>query len=241
MHTLFIADLHLSPSTPLLNQGFFDLLQSQAATTADAVYILGDLFEFWGGDDDNSEFANSIRAKLKTLTDSGVPCYFIFGNRDFLVGQKFSKQTGVALLDEETVIDLYGTPTLIMHGDTLCTDDHQYLAFREKVQQKWLQVLFLAIPRFIRQKIITNVQSKAKQTKQDKSLSIMDVNQAAVLNVMHKHQVTQLVHGHTHRPNTHTYQVKGQTLTRYVLGDWGSHAYLLFCEPTGFSVQKLAL
>ncbi|MGB2079765.1 MAG: UDP-2,3-diacylglucosamine diphosphatase, partial [Vibrio sp.] len=210
MSTYFIADLHLSPNTPHITRGFLKFL-NQEARQAEAVYILGDLFEFWVGDDDDNPFNLSITSALKALTHSGVACYFIQGNRDFLVGDKFCQKTGVKLLPDEYVIDLYGTNTLIMHGDTLCTDDVKYQDFRKTVHKPWLQTIFNCIPLWIRQKIVQRVQNKAKQDKGDKSLTIMDVNTQAVIDAMNRHQVTQLIHGHTHRPMTHDYLPLNQT------------------------------
>ncbi|MGF1755476.1 UDP-2,3-diacylglucosamine diphosphatase, partial [Vibrio makurazakiensis] len=138
MKTYFISDLHLTPARQDITQCFLDFMRNEAID-ADAVYVLGDLFEFWVGDDDNSDFANSVRSVFKSLTSSGIPCYFTQGNRDFLVGKKFAKQTGITLLDEVSTIDIYGKQAVVLHGDTLCTDDVKYLAFREKVHQPWLQ------------------------------------------------------------------------------------------------------
>lgn len=238
MSTYFIADLHLSPDTPEITRGFLNFMR-QEALTADAVYVLGDLFEFWVGDDDPCRFNQTIKDAFYKLTQQGVACYFIQGNRDFLVGKKFCQQTGVTLLPDEYLIDLYGTPTLILHGDTLCTDDLEYQKFRKTVHLPWLQFIFKRIPLWIRQKIIDQVQTKAKENKGDKQLQIMDVNTQAVIETMQKYQVKQMIHGHTHRPMTHTYLCEdGSQLTRHVLGDWHKQGYFLVFDDKIFHIIK---
>lgn len=219
MSTLFISDLHLSPSTPDITACFVRFMREEAIH-ADALYVLGDLFEFWIGDDDRSAFASSIREEFKALTNKGVPCYFTQGNRDFLVGKRFAKQTGITLLGDETVIDLYGRKAVILHGDTLCTQDVKYLAYRAKVHQPWLQWVFNRIPMLIKKKIVNKVQGEIKSDKQTKSLDIMDVTQDEVEKVMLDHKVELMIHGHTHRPNIHTFKLHETIYTRIVLGDW---------------------
>lgn len=226
MYTLFISDLHLSPSTPELTDAFFSFLD-QHAYQADALYILGDLFDFWIGDDDKTDFAVQIKSELKQLTATGVPCYFINGNRDFLLGSRFAQDTGVVLLAEETVIKLYGHSVLLMHGDTLCTDDIKYLAFREKVHQPWLQFVYKLLPFAIKEKVVNKIKGSAKEDKKDKQYEIMDVTPQAVVNTMQRHQVTYLIHGHTHRANHHTFDVDDTIYHRIVLGDWNKYTYAL--------------
>lgn len=210
----------------------------EEAVHADALYVLGDLFEFWVGDDDRSDFAESIRAEFKALTDSGVPCYFTQGNRDFLVGRRFAKQTGVKLLGDETVIDLYGTKAVVLHGDTLCTKDVKYLEFRAKVHQPWLQWVFNRIPMFIKTKIVSKVQSDIKDDKQTKSLDIMDVTQSEVEKVMRDHNVELMIHGHTHRPNVHSFEHQNRVYTRIVLGDWYTQCSVLVFNKNNFDLQQ---
>ncbi|NVD06269.1 UDP-2,3-diacylglucosamine diphosphatase [Vibrio sp. JPW-9-11-11] len=237
MTTLFISDLHLSPSTPATTECFVRFMR-QEAVKADALYVLGDLFEFWIGDDDRSQFANQIRAEFKNLTDSGVPCYFTQGNRDFLIGQRFSRQTGVKLLGDETVIDLYGRKALVLHGDTLCTQDVKYLEYRKKVHQPWLQWVFNRIPMSIKKKIVSKVQSGINTEKQTKSLDIMDVTQSEVELVMQSHQVDLMIHGHTHRPNVHTFERNQKAYTRIVLGDWYTQGSVLVFDKNHFELQQ---
>lgn len=219
MATLFIADLHLSTEEPAITAGFLRLLAGEARA-ADALYILGDLFEAWIGDDDPNPLHANIASAIKALVDSGVPCYFIHGNRDFLVGKRFAHQSGMILLPEEQVLTLYGKRILIMHGDTLCTDDIGYLRFRAKVHQPWLQTLFLALPLFIRQRIAAKMRAGSKASNQTKSEAIMDVNPQAVINVMTRHHVHHLIHGHTHRPAIHELDIEHHPARRYVLGAW---------------------
>jgi len=217
--TLFIADLHLSTEEPAITAGFLRLLAGEART-ADALYILGDLFEAWIGDDDPNPLHGQIASAIKALVNSGVPCYFIHGNRDFLVGKRFARQSGMILLPEEQVLTLYGKRILIMHGDTLCTDDIGYLRFRAKVHQPWLQKLFLALPLFIRQRIAAKMRAGSKASNQTKSEAIMDVNPQAVIDVMTRHHVHHLIHGHTHRPAIHELDIEHHPARRYVLGAW---------------------
>ncbi|WP_313084314.1 UDP-2,3-diacylglucosamine diphosphatase [Atlantibacter sp.] len=219
MATLFIADLHLSTEEPAITAGFLRLLAGEART-ADALYILGDLFEAWIGDDDPNPLHGQIASAIKALVNSGVPCYFIHGNRDFLVGKRFARQSGMILLPEEQVLTLYGKRILIMHGDTLCTDDIGYLRFRAKVHQPWLQKLFLALPLFIRQRIAAKMRAGSKASNQTKSEAIMDVNPQAVIDVMTRHHVHHLIHGHTHRPAIHELDIEHHPARRYVLGAW---------------------
>lgn len=220
MTTLFIADLHLSPNAPDMTQAFLSFM-SQQAPEADALYILGDLFDFWIGDDDKSDFANTIKTAIYQLTHQHqVPVYFIQGNRDFLLGQRFCQQTGMTLLADEVVIDLYGEQVLIMHGDTLCTDDQAYQSFRAKVHQPWLQWLFNHLPFALRRHIVNKIQRNARDEKHQKSMVIMDVNQRTVEQRLHEQKVQCLIHGHTHRPNVHHFLCGDKHAQRIVLGDW---------------------
>ncbi|NRF24866.1 UDP-2,3-diacylglucosamine diphosphatase [Vibrio coralliilyticus] len=236
MTTLFISDLHLSSTTPDITDCFIRFMREEAVH-ADALYVLGDLFEFWIGDDDRSDFAKQIRREFKQLTSLGVPCYFTQGNRDFLVGKRFAKQTGVTLLGDETVIDLYGKKAVVLHGDTLCTEDVKYLQYREKVHQPWLQWLFNRIPMFIKKKIVSKVQSDIRTDKQTKSLDIMDVTQTEVEAVMAHHNVDLMIHGHTHRPNVHVFSANNTKKTRIVLGDWYTQGSVLVYAKNSFELE----
>lgn len=230
MATLFIADLHLCTEEPAITAGFLRFLAGDARQ-ADALYILGDLFEAWIGDDDPNPLHHQIAAAIKSLVDSGVPCFFIHGNRDFLLGKRFARESGMTLLPEEKMLDLYGRKVLIMHGDTLCTDDAGYQAFRAKVHQSWLQKLFLALPLFIRQRIAAKMRANSKAANSSKSLEIMDVNQQAVIAELENHQVQWLIHGHTHRPAVHELTANGQPAFRVVLGAWHSEGSMIKVTP----------
>ncbi|MDF2623588.1 MAG: UDP-2,3-diacylglucosamine diphosphatase, partial [Kosakonia cowanii] len=172
MATLFIADLHLHTEEPAITAGFLHFLDG-VAREADALYILGDLFEAWIGDDDPNPLHQRVAAAIRALVDSGVPCYFIHGNRDFLLGKRFARESGMQLLPQEKVLELYGRKVLIMHGDTLCTDDAGYQAFRAKVHQPWLQTLFLALPLFIRHRVAAKMRADSRAANSSKSLAIM--------------------------------------------------------------------
>ncbi|MDU3719436.1 MAG: UDP-2,3-diacylglucosamine diphosphatase [Klebsiella michiganensis] len=209
MATLFIADLHLQTEEPAITAGFLRFLQGEARR-ADALYILGDLFEAWIGDDDPNPLHRQIASALKALADSGVPCYFLHGNRDFLVGKRFARESAMTLLPEEKLLDLYGRKVLIMHGDTLCTDDAGYLAFRAKVHNPWIQRLFLALPLFIRRRIAARMRADSKAANSSKSW---------------------LIHGHTHRPAVHPLEANGQTAYRVVLGAWHSQGSMVKVTP----------
>ncbi|MDH6633662.1 UDP-2,3-diacylglucosamine hydrolase [Lelliottia sp. 489] len=235
MATLFIADLHLQTEEPAITAGFLRFLQGEARS-ADALYILGDLFEAWIGDDDPNPLHREIAAAIKALVDSGVPCFFIHGNRDFLIGKRFARESGMTLLPEEQVLDLYGRKVLIMHGDTLCTDDTGYLAFRAKVHTPWIQTLFLALPLFIRNRIAAKMRAGSKAANSSKSLSIMDVNPQAVIEVMEKHRVQWLIHGHTHRPDVHTLSANGEPAHRVVLGAWHTEGSMVKVTPDGIEL-----
>jgi len=235
--TLFIADLHLQTEEPAITAGFLRFLAG-TAREADALYILGDLFEAWIGDDDPNPLHRQIAAALKALAESGVPVYFIHGNRDFLLGQRFARESGMTLLPEEKVLELYGKRLLILHGDTLCTDDAGYQAFRAKVHQPWLQTLFLALPLFIRMRIAAKMRAGSKSANRTKSLAIMDVNPQAVVKVMEKHQVQHLIHGHTHRPDIHALTANGEPAYRYVLGAWHSEGSMV--KVTADKIELIA-
>ena len=230
--TLFIADLHLCQEEPAITAGFLHFLQREAPH-CDALYILGDLFEAWIGDDDPNPLHQQIARALRALP---VPVYFIHGNRDFLIGRRFARASGMTLLPEEQVLTLYGHRLLIMHGDTLCTDDAGYLRFRAKVHNPWIQRLFLALPLWIRKRIAARMRADSKQANQHKSKTIMDVNQDAVAAAMLRQQVPLLIHGHTHRPAIHTLSLKGETAQRAVLGAWHSRGSMIQLDASGIQL-----
>ncbi|OLQ69415.1 UDP-2,3-diacylglucosamine diphosphatase [Photobacterium proteolyticum] len=236
MTTLFISDLHLSAERTDITDCFLTFMKEET-TGIDALYVLGDLFEMWIGDDDDSPFHQQIKSAFRQLTDSGVPCYFIHGNRDFLVGQRFSRETGVQLLPEHSVIDLYGTPTLILHGDTLCTLDEEYQRYRKKVHNRFIQWLFFRLPLSYRQKIGNKMRSNSSMTNQEKAQDVMDVTLDEVEKIMAQYQVTAMIHGHTHRPAIHHLNVGSLPASRTVLGDWYDHGSVLVCTPGGCQLE----
>lgn len=233
MHkTYFIADLHLSEKNPHLLDLFRHFIQHQAPQ-AEKLYILGDLFDFWIGDDEQSPLINEVKFLLRQLSDKGTQCFFMHGNRDFLIGKKFAQDCGLTILGDYQVIDLYGVKTLICHGDTLCIDDIKYQQFRRKVHQKWRQRLFLLLPLKLRLKIANKIRAKSQADKKNKSLKIMDVNIQFVESIMQQYGVNRLIHGHTHRQNIHK---NPPQFERIVLGDWGEKNSILECSPQGYQL-----
>lgn len=237
MAILFISDLHLDEKRPDISRAFFRFLE-QDARRADALYILGDLFEAWVGDDDDSAIAQSSRQALRALSASGTPLYFMHGNRDFLLGEQFARDTGGQLLTDPTVLDLYGTRTLLMHGDSLCTGDTDYMALRQQVRsRKWQQDL-LAQPLSARRELAAKLRMASSEANSNKAEDIMDVTPAAVIDAMRKHQCLRLIHGHTHRPKVHGLSVDGQAGERIVLGDWDQFMWLLTLDTSGYALEK---
>lgn len=235
MNTLFISDLHLEPAHPGITQLFLNLLENQASQ-ADALYILGDLFAAWIGDDDINEFNQTIIQALHKLTHKGVPVYFMHGNRDFLIGKKFIEQTGCQFLSDPTIIDLYGVPTLLMHGDTLCTEDKAYLRYRYFAHNAFLQKIFLKLPLAWRKKVARQLSNKSRNNMP----SIMDAVPAEIERVIKQYQVTLLIHGHTHKPAIHSLEWDGQKARRIVLSDWhDDRGSVLVCTADG--EHRLAL
>lgn len=240
-NTLFISDLHLCGSRPGITALFLDFLH-QRARTADALYILGDLFEYWIGDEavERKEFRPIIRG-LRELTSNGTPVYVMHGNRDFLMGQGFEKTTGCRLLTDPSRIDLYGTPTLLMHGDTLCIDDIEYMNFRAKVRGTAWQKEFLGKSVAERDKIVRDFREISKNSTAAKKPEIMDANLTAVEAVMREHRVYRMIHGHTHRPREHVLNIDGEPARRMVLGDWYEQGSVLRVDAHGWFLEKLPL
>ncbi|MDE1886725.1 MAG: UDP-2,3-diacylglucosamine diphosphatase [Gammaproteobacteria bacterium] len=236
MTTLFISDLHLDAARPRITQLFLQFLQTEARR-AQALYILGDFFEAWIGDDDPDPHHAEVIAAVAALTATDVPVYFIHGNRDFLIGPGFIAKTGCTLLADPTRVELYGTPTLIMHGDILCTDDLQYQTFRRQVRDPTWQKEFLAKPLTERRAIAKQARAHSQIQTASKPDYLMDVNQREVERVMLEHQVTRLIHGHTHRPAVHRFSTRGRDLTRIVLGDWYTQSSVLRAEPGTLRLQ----
>jgi UDP-2,3-diacylglucosamine hydrolase len=234
---LFISDLHISLEKSEITRRFLAFLSDRAPKAA-AVYILGDLFDAWIGDDDPTPPNNKIRKQLKQLIDSGTRVYLQQGNRDFLLGRQFSEDTGVILLDEYAVIDLYGTPTLLSHGDLLCTDDLPYQAFRAKSHTMAWQQAVLSKPLLLRLLVARWYRIRSYFHKRKKSQDIMDVNQDTVLKVMREHRCLRLIHGHTHRPAVHNFEIDHQTAQRFVLAAWTKHSAEVLCwNSDGYRIE----
>jgi len=239
MTTLFISDLHLDdrrPETTALLQEF--LLREAAA--AQALYILGDLFEFWLGDDVPSKCSLQVAASLARLRDQGVPCFFMHGNRDFLLQEDYAKQAGMTLLPEEHIVDLYGEQVLLMHGDSLCTDDVPYQQFRSLVRNPAWQRDFLAKTPPERLQIALQARDASAEHKDSIEMQIMDVNQQQVKAAFERHGVHRMIHGHTHRPATHDLQVNGQAAQRIVLGDWYTQSSVLRVDAGGYELSAIS-
>jgi UDP-2,3-diacylglucosamine hydrolase len=240
MTTLFISDLHLEPTRPAITTLFLTFLE-QRARQAEALYILGDLFEAWIGDDDDSELGQKVGSGLHALTESGVPVYFLHGNRDFLLGERFAAVSGMQLLPESVVIDLAGEPVLLLHGDTLCIDDIEYQTFRAQVRDPAWQARTLALPLAQRRALASQLRETSRQAIQQKAEDITDVNRDEVSRVMRTHQVERLIHGHTHRPAMHEWILDGQLMQRFVLGDWYAQGSVLCCDASGWRLESLPL
>ncbi|MDH4174966.1 MAG: UDP-2,3-diacylglucosamine diphosphatase [Betaproteobacteria bacterium] len=235
--TLFVSDLHLSGERPAINERFFEFLRAHAAR-ASALYILGDLFEYWIGDDEleapsGDPLARRVADALAALARQGVSVAFMHGNRDFLVGPRFCKASGARLLDDPSVKDIGGMRTLLMHGDTLCTDDHDYQAWRRQARSRAWQLEFLAKSLPERRRALQALREKSKEVVGAKPADIMDVNQAAVREALRTHGLTRLVHGHTHRPARHVLEVDGRRCERWVLPDWYEIGGYLAVDDTG--------
>ncbi len=230
----FIADLHLAENRPDITACFLSFLKNQAPE-ADKLFILGDLFEYWLGDDDDSDFVNSIATALKALS-STTEIYFIVGNRDFLLGKRYAKRCGMTLLNDIEKINLYGTELVIMHGDTLCTRDVAYQAFRKKSRSWWWQAMIKSLPLFVRKKIAANYRKQSAESTAMKSQDIMDVTQEEVQRCLTEQQCDLMIHGHTHRPAVHEFDNQGRNNTRVVLGDWYEQGAWLKFTPDGYKL-----
>jgi len=219
MTTLFISDLHLDDARPRIVEVFENLLATQA-TEVQALYILGDLFESYIGDDDDAPLNARVARATRKVREAGVPVYFMHGNRDFLLGADYAERAGMTVLEDPFVIELSGERTLLMHGDTLCTDDAAYLQFRKLVRDPDWQRAFLAKPLTERRAFAAQARGESRKHTALAKPEIMDVNRAAVEAAMREHGVHRLIHGHTHRPATHRFDLDGTHAERIVLGDW---------------------
>jgi UDP-2,3-diacylglucosamine hydrolase len=243
MTTLFISDLHLDAERPQITQLFGQFVRDEARGS-DALYILGDLFEAWVGDDDPSETGAFVASELQALNQSGVPVYFIRGNRDFLLGEDFARRAGARILPDPSVVMLYGRPTLVQHGDLLCTDDVAYQQFRAQTRHPQWQAQFLSQPLAARIAFAQQARaaSKAHQSglkTQGTMETITDVAPATVAGTFSRYGIDTMIHGHTHRPAMHELEVDGQACLRIVLGDWYDQGSVLRVNPDGYDLQAI--
>jgi UDP-2,3-diacylglucosamine hydrolase len=237
--TLFISDLHLDPGRPDIIEHFLAFLERDAAG-ADALYILGDLFEAWIGDDDPEPEKRRAVQAIKAYSRGGPPCYFMRGNRDFLTGQVFASRAGVKILPDPSVVELDGARVLLMHGDTLCTDDTEYQAFRRQSRNPQWQAAVLAMSVPERIAMAKGAREASAEHKDAASMEIMDVNHDAVLKAFTEHGVTRMIHGHTHRPAVHRHSLPdGREATRYVLSDWYEAGSYLEVTAEGIASRPL--
>lgn len=234
MPAFFISDLHLCEDRPGVARLFFDFLAKRVTGSGADLYILGDLFEYWIGDEDLARpFNGEVAAAIRAVADSGIRVRLMHGNRDFLMGPRVCAETGATMLADPVVVELDGTRTLLMHGDTLCTDDHAYMDFRRMVRDAAWQRNFLALPVEARRQQAGAARRRSESEKQGKSAEIMDVNAAAVEAVLRNHGYPRLIHGHTHRPARHLHRVDGHDCERWVLQDWYASGGYLQCDKDG--------
>ena len=238
MTTLFISDLHLDADTPDIGKQFLQFLDGEARS-ARALYILGDLFESWVGDDDPNPHYADMKAAMRRLTDSGVPVYFMHGNRDFLIGDDFARDTGVQILPDPSIVELYGQPVMLSHGDALCTDDFEYQQVRAMTRNPEWQSMILSKTLKERVDIAAHARAQSKERSAMRPESIMDVNEEAVAQAMKANDVSILLHGHTHRPAVHDFEIDGKRAMRIVLGDWYEQGSVVRWNREGFSLDKM--
>ena len=236
MTILFISDLHLSPQRPEVTRAFMHFIETQASA-AKALFVLGDLFEAWIGDDDTCPTGIEVQIAFKQLTDKGVALFIQHGNRDFFLGKRFCKATGAILLADEHLVEFNDQELLVMHGDTLCTDDVDYIRFRQRIRHPISKFLLQLLPLKSRQKLAHNMRTRSKAANANKPSAIMDVNLKSVEKVMSKHQVKTLIHGHTHRPNRHQ-QKQGE---RIVLGDWHDRGWYVIWDTAGLELNHFEI
>lgn len=241
--TLFISDLHIDAHSSTILTSLLEILDNQA-NGADALYIMGDLFEAWVGDDDSNDAADAVAAALSALSSHGTAIYLMHGNRDFLIGQDYAKRCGATLLPEPTIIDCYGHKIVLMHGDSLCTRDTAYMAFRQQVREPQWQRSFLDRPLLERHMVAQQLRQQSQEANSQKASDIMDVTHQEVIQLLETQQVNLLIHGHTHRPGIHTIRLQTpingkDEAVRIVLGSWDQKAWLLEFRADGYDLRHL--
>ena len=241
--TLFISDLHLSDERPEISERFYRFL-AEVAAHAEALYVLGDLFDYWIGDDeltadDGDRMARRVAGELRTLAQAGVAVHVMRGNRDFLLGERFLAAAGATALPDPSIVTIDQVETLLMHGDTLCTDDHAYQRLRAEVRGRGWQERFLGRPLAMRRTRAQELRAASELDKRAKPPEIMDVNHAAVREALRRHHVVRLIHGHTHRPARHELEVGGRRCERWVLPDWYERGGYLVAEYGALRLEML--
>ena len=235
MASYLISDLHLDENRPQITRAFFDFLERRAAG-AEALYILGDFFEVWVGDDDDAPLVAEVADALSRFSGGGAELYLMHGNRDFLLGQDFAQRAGAILLPDPSLVTLAGQKVLLMHGDSLCTRDEEYMAFREQARNPQWQEALLAKPLEERRQIAAQIRAASKSMNSRKAEDIMDVTPSEVEAVMREHGVHTLIHGHTHRPARHQLEIDGQPAERIVLGDWGELGWCIKADKNSLEL-----
>lgn len=238
MTTLFISDLHLESSKPEIGRQFLEFLEGEASE-ADALYILGDLFESWVGDDDPNPHYAVMKSGLRRLVDTGVPVFFMHGNRDFMIGAEFAEETGVTILDDPEIIELHGEKVMLSHGDALCIDDKQYQQLRLMTRNPEWQAMMRAKSLTERLVFAENARRQSQEYNDSVGEDIMDVNQDAVVGTFRNRDIDVLLHGHTHRPAVHEIDLKGRTGKRIVLGDWFEQGSVVRWDDSGPRLEVL--
>ncbi len=228
----FISDLHLEEARPDITGAFFAFLD-QIQQDAEALYILGDFFEAWIGDDEHTPLQQAVAARLRSLSKQGAEIFIMHGNRDFLIGDAFCTAAGATLLPDPTVIDIAGRPVLLMHGDSLCTRDESYMKFRRMIREPNFLKTFLARPLEDRKTTAAQLRAMSQANNRQKAEDIMDVTPEEVPRIMAEHGVRTMIHGHTHRPAIHNLQVEGEAAQRIVLGDWDRDIWTLTIDAKG--------
>ena len=240
MSVLFISDLHLEAERPDIVRAFLHFLNTRAAG-AEALYILGDFFEVWVGDDGMDDFQRSIASALRRLSDSGTRIYLMHGNRDFLLGKGFCREAGCTLLKEGSVVELYGEPVLLLHGDSLCTRDESYQRLRKRLRNPFSLWLLRNLPLATRHKLARKLRDASRMRTREKAADIIDVTPEVVPQVMAERRVRTLIHGHTHRPAVHKLQIDGRNAQRIVLGDWDRQGWVLEVDAQGYRLAAFPL
>jgi len=239
VEVLFVSDLHLDASRPAATEAFLRFLNVDARQ-ADSLYILGDLFEYWISDEDQNPHYQTIIKALAETAASGVRCYIMHGNRDFMLGKRFERESGTTLIHDPTLIYAGEKSILLSHGDTLCTDDTSYQRFRKIVRSKWFQGAYNLLPFALKRTLAARARSRSMSILGNKPPEILDVNQAAVEAILQQYDVDTLLHGHTHRPAIHQFEVDGRMMTRIVLGDWYEAGSVLRWGATGPTMTALS-